>query len=392
MLHEASILKILHVVPTYLPATRYGGPIRSVHGLCKGLASRDHDVEVFTTNVDGSSESNVPLNNPVDLDGVKVFYFRSPFLRRLYWSPDMGRALSRRIPEFDIVHVHSVFLWPTWAAARTARKFGIPYFLAPRGMLVRDLILRRSRVLKTIWIRFFERKNLECAAAVHLTTHMEYENLLPFDFRLPVVYEIPNGLDFVAEANPSMPQVNSVNGPFVLFLGRVNWEKGLDRLIKAWRDVPDMRLLIVGNDEENYTEQLITLAEECGVRDRIKFIGPMHGEEKRNLYHSAQLMVLPSYSENFGIVVLEALAAGCPVVVTEEVGAKDIVIESGGGLVTSGGPKMLAAAVNKLLSDPARKARGEKAAEYVRDRYSWDAIAEQMELAYTEILAKAGNA
>ena len=92
---------------------RYGGPIHSVHGLCRALAARGHEVEVFTTNVDGPHDSNVPLGDPVDLDGVKVWYFPVPAFRRLYWSPTMGKALRQRAAAFDIVHAHSVFLWPT---------------------------------------------------------------------------------------------------------------------------------------------------------------------------------------------------------------------------------------------------------------------------------------
>ena len=94
-------LRLLHVTPTYLPALRYGGPIRTVHALCRALAALGHDVHVFTTNVDGPDDSAVPLANPVDLEGVKVTYFPSPLLRRLYWSPQMGRALSQEVAGFD---------------------------------------------------------------------------------------------------------------------------------------------------------------------------------------------------------------------------------------------------------------------------------------------------
>src|SRR5204863_3607521 len=139
-------VRILHVVPTYLPATRYGGPIVSVHGLARALAARGHHVHVFTTNVDGDGTSDVPLGIPVPMHKVQVHYFASP-LRRLYYSPAMGRAL-RSIGEFDIVHTHSLFLWPTYAAARAARKADVPYVVSPRGMLVPELIARKSALAK----------------------------------------------------------------------------------------------------------------------------------------------------------------------------------------------------------------------------------------------------
>ena len=168
-------MRILHVVPSYLPAVRYGGPIFAVHGLCQALAARGHDVHVFTTNIDGPGVSSVPIAAPVNLDGVQVRYFSCPTLRRLYWSPTLGRALKEEIGTFDAVHLHSVFLWPTWAAARAARKAHVPYVLAPRGMLIKDLIGRRNRLAKSTWIHLIERSNVENATAVHLTSQLEVE-------------------------------------------------------------------------------------------------------------------------------------------------------------------------------------------------------------------------
>ena len=111
-------MRILHVTPTYLPAVRYGGPIRSVHGLAKAQAARGHDVEVFTTNVDGPGVSPVPLDEAVAIDGVKVRYFATGAGRRLFRSPAMGRALKAKIASFDVVHIHYMWVWPTTAAAR----------------------------------------------------------------------------------------------------------------------------------------------------------------------------------------------------------------------------------------------------------------------------------
>ena len=173
-------MRILHVVPSYYPAVRYGGPIFAVHGLCRALAARGHELHVFTTNIDGPGITATPVATPVDLDGVQVRYFPCPLLRRLYWSPALGQALRHEIGKFDLVHLHSVFLWPTWAAARAARNVGIPYVLSPRGMLVKDLIARRSRFAKSAWIRLIERSNVERAAALHLTSPLEGAELETF--------------------------------------------------------------------------------------------------------------------------------------------------------------------------------------------------------------------
>src|SRR5262245_12393968 len=137
-------MRILHVVPSYLPAHRYGGPIYSVHGLAKALVERHHEVHVFTTNVDGLGVSDVPVGCSVNVDGVKVRYFPVTWPRRLFRSPALALALKEMVPQMSIVHLHSVFLWPTWAAAQASRKEHVGYVVSPRGMLVRELIKRRS--------------------------------------------------------------------------------------------------------------------------------------------------------------------------------------------------------------------------------------------------------
>ena len=129
--------------------------------------------------------------------------------------------------------------------------------------------------------------------------------------------------------------------PYVLFLGRVNWKKGLDRLIPAMKEVPNADLLIAGNDEENYRPELEALARRHGVLDRVRFLGPVDDRKKWSLLASARILVLPSYSENFGNVVLEAMAAGCPVIVTPEVGIASLVQEAGCGVVAGGNPANL---------------------------------------------------
>ena len=188
-------MRILHVTPTYLPAYRYGGPIYSVHGLCKSLVKRGHAVDVFTTNVDGPYNSKVPIGIPVPVDGVKVYYFESKFLRRLYLSPRMAIALNKQIREYAVIHLHSIYLWPTWAAAQCAIRFNIPFVVSPRGMLIKNLIKNKSRLLKTAWIRLFERRNLEKAAGIHVTSPLEADEVRRFGFRLSNITIIPNGFD-----------------------------------------------------------------------------------------------------------------------------------------------------------------------------------------------------
>ena len=367
-----------------------------MHGLCKALVAHGHEVEVFTTNVDGPTNSEVPLGVPVGLDGVKVWYFPVPALRRLYWSPQMENALRQRLGGFDVVHTHSVFLWPTWAAARVARLNNVPYVLAPRGMLVPDLIRRKSRWLKRAWIALIERRNIASAAIVHFTSRIEADDAA----RLGLVFGksciVPNGVEMAClglQHETALPaSVTSNQDPFLLFIGRISWKKGLDRLIAALPTIPNCRLIVVGNDEEGLKPRLATLALTVGVSERITFVGPMYGEEKAALLRQASILVVPSYSENFGNVVLEAMAAGCPVVVTPEVGAADIVQESAGGVILKGDPATLGAGICRLMSDSiALKIMGEKGREFVRHRYSWETVSLRMEEVYRRVIAGKGH-
>jgi glycosyltransferase involved in cell wall biosynthesis len=298
----------------------------------------------------------------------------------------MRAALRREMARFDLAHTHSVFLWPTWATARAARRAGVPYVVSPRGMLVRELIRRKSRWAKTAWIRLVETRNLEAAAAVHVTSRLEADRLREFGFDLPALWLVANGLDLPPAEGGTCPMAlrEVVTGPpYLLFLGRINWKKGLDRLIEALRRLPSIRLVVAGNDEEGYRRALESLAARHGVTQQVRFVGAVYGEEKQALLRHAGALVLPSYSENFGMVVLEAMAAGRPAIVTPETGAAEIVRESGAGIVLDGDPEALAAGIGALLREPERmQAMGQRGREAVASRYTWDAVAAAMESFY----------
>jgi glycosyltransferase involved in cell wall biosynthesis len=384
-------LRILHVVPTYYPAVRYGGPIRSVHGLAAALARRGHEVHVYTTNVDGDEDLNVPPDRPVDLDGVSVHYFRVPAFRRLFWAPSLGRRLRESIADFDVVHLHSVFLWPIWAAARAAARAAVPYVVTPHGMLIRDVIRRKNRWIKTAWINLIERTTLTQAAGLHVTAELEGAEIRALRLPVPeVVVDVPNGVDYPVKYLPlSQTPFARLPQRYALFLSRISWKKGLDRLITAWQWVPDVLLVIAGNDEEGYRPELERLARTLGLSDRVLFTGSVSDDDKWALYEKAELFLLPSYSENFGIVVAEAMAMGCPVLVTPEVGIAQLVESAGAGVVTSNDPANLAAVVRALLDDePRRRELGRRGREIVSQQLTWDRIVVQMEDLYVSVLGR----
>jgi glycosyltransferase involved in cell wall biosynthesis len=376
---RSTAVKILHVVPTYLPARRYGGPIYTVHGLCKALVARGNEVSVATTNVDGDDDSDVPLGTPVDLDGVKVHYYASQ-LRRLYWSPSMHKALASLVRQHDVVHLHSVFLDPTRAAARAAHRAGVPYVITPRGMLVRELIRQKSTVAKTAWLRLIERRNFEHAAAIHFTSQREWDDAKEIEIPLPSPFVVPNAIDI--QPLQTLPRDNDT----ILFLGRITWKKGIDILIESLAHVERARLIIAGNDDEKYAPRLRELAERLGVADRVEFRGTVTGDAKETLLASVTLFALPSLSENFANVVLEAMAAATPVIVTPQVGLADDVRRSHAGVVVERDPRRLAATIDELLRDPERRAEmGARGRRLVEERFTWPRVAAEMEAHYARL-------
>jgi glycosyltransferase involved in cell wall biosynthesis len=361
-------MRILHVVPTYLPARRYGGPIVAVHGLCRALATRGHEVTVFTTNVDGDGTLDVPLGTPVAMDGVQVHYFASPF-PRLYFSPAMRRALAAKVRDVDVVHSHAVWLWPGVAAGKAAAAAHVPFVISPRGMLVPDLIRQKSRLVKSAWLALLERQNFARASAIHFTSRLEQDEAERVAIPLPSPFVVPNGIEIVPR--PDVPRDERT----LVFLGRITWKKGLGRLIAALPTI-DARLIIAGNDEESLTPSLQALAAQHGVTDRVEFIGPVYGEAKWQLLARATLFALLSTSENFGNAVLEALMMETPVVLSGGVGLAEQVAGAGAGIIGMEG-------VPALLDDAARRAEmGRRGRALIESQFTWPEVARQMEEAY----------
>jgi glycosyltransferase involved in cell wall biosynthesis len=257
-------------------------------------------------------------------------------------------------------------------------------------MLIRDLIDRRNWLAKSIWIQSIERSNLAQSAAVHLTSRLEAEELERFGWQLPRLSLIPNGVD---EPTPSSDEVGidvkeiAAEQPLVLFLGRLSWKKGLDRLLRAFACTKAGELAIAGTDDEGLAPRLLKLAASLRIDKRVRILPrTVVGAEKEHLFAAAQLFVLSSYSENFGNTVLEALRRGVPVVVTPEVGAADIVQKSKGGIVAQGNAEAFGAAIGCLLDDPnLARSMGEAGQRHVTKYYSWASVSALMEELYESI-------
>jgi glycosyltransferase involved in cell wall biosynthesis len=395
-------MRILHIVPTYLPAYGYGGPILSVHTLNKWLVKAGEDVTVYTTNMDGRKRLDIPTCREVDLDGVKVHYFPITFAPWQH-SSAMREALKRNAGSFDLIHITSVFLSASALGAHYAKKFGVPYVISPRGSLMKEPLARKSAFLKKIYIALIEKKNLEGAAAIHFTAEVEKKEYIDAGLPLKGSFIVPNGLD--AETLDKEVPAGIFRRKFgiepsrkiVLSLGRLNWKKGFDTLIPAFKRVldvePEALLAIAGGDEERYRrviEKLIS-GNNLEVGKDVIFTGELLDEMKIAAFEESGLFALPSYSENFGMAAIEA-AMETAVVVTPEVGISPSVKKYGAGLVVEKDERKFAEAILEILENPSEKERLKKGGrEMVKNEFSSEKVAEAMLTAYNGVIKNYGK-
>jgi len=255
------------------------------------------------------------------------------------------------------------------------------------------LIKSRHRLLKSAWISLIERTNLEQASAIHVTSAVEAAALAAFGFHLNQVATVPNGADEV-ESEPASNPPDDIKAlgrdrPLMLFFGRMTWVKGLDRLLHAFARTRVGTLAIVGTDYDHIAPRLAQLAGELNIVDRVRLVPrTVTGADKEFVFATATGFVLPSYSESHGNAAIEAMQRGLPVIVTEDVGASDIVRKSGGGIVVAGDIAELGQAVAQLMENPTlAREMGERGQRYIREHCGWAGIAARMETLYASLRA-----
>ncbi len=386
-------MRVLHVIAGLAP--RYGGPSQACRDMAGAVARRGHAVSIYTTNLDGPTVLDVPTDRPVEEDGVALRYF--PIQAPRFWGTSwpLAEGLKRAIPEHDVVHIHSLYLFHDWAAGRLCRAAGVPYLVRPHGTLD-PFIHRRHRLRKALMEAVFQNRVLRQAAAIHYTTEEEMRLAAPYARGAPGAV-VPNGLDVADYDDLPPPGTFRARHPeigdrtIVLFFGRLNFKKGLDVLARAYgaiaRARDDVHLVLAGPDDDMRDKAEAWLTAE-GVRDRATFTGMLLGDEKLALLADSDLFVLPSYSENFGIAVVESMACRLPVLISDKVNIWREVEAAGAGRVTPAEATAFGAAMSDLLDSPGRRrAMGEAGRTLVGEAYDWRRIAERLEALYTAVVA-----
>jgi glycosyltransferase involved in cell wall biosynthesis len=396
-------MRVLNVIGAYFPATAYGGPVFCVQNTCQELVKTGRaSVHVFTTDINGRERLPVVTGVKTYVEGVAVSYYRTMIGGKIVFSLDHAMKLYQEVGDYDIAHLNSVFSLTTLYGAAFCRMRRIPYIVSPHGSLVPELIERRGRWRKKTWIRLLDRKTLEGAYALHVTSENEARNLERLKIRPKRIEVIPNGVEGELFSLPPLGSVEVFRRKIgidsqvdiILFLGRISWEKGLDILVQACgilsRRGISFVLVLAGPDPVGYRAYVEWMVSKERLNSRVIFTGQLSGSEKKACIAASQIVVLPSLSENFGIAAAEGMAMGKPVVVTEGVGIAPDVRECAGGDVVPFEVVPLAEAIGRILGDWALACEmGARAASFAKEHYSWPTIANRMLRLYEEVVEDA---
>ncbi len=360
-------MKILHIIPTYKPAYIYGGPIFSVSLICENLVKEGHEVLMLTTTANGKNELDVPIGEIQTVDGVPTIYFKRWTKDHTHISPALMWNVFIKCKKYDAVHIHSWWNIPVMVSVLLCWVRGVKPILSPRGMLSDFTFEKNHSSLKGIFHNTIG-KFLLNKTRLHLTAEAEQkecESIGTDNFVLPNYIQL-NSAKF------KIQNLNKKETFNILFLSRIHVKKNIENLFRALETINfDFQLNVAGMGEENYLSGLKKLANKLGIANKIKWLGEVHGKEKFEVYSNADLLVLPSFNENFANVVIESLSTGTPVMVSEHVGLADYVEQNNLGWICGTDAENIRKYLEIIFADKNRLEEiGKKAVEITQQDFS----------------------
>jgi glycosyltransferase involved in cell wall biosynthesis len=385
-------MKVLHVIPSISPLR--GGPSIMLRTMARGLVQAGVTVDVATTDDNGAGRLDVPLNQPIVEEGVTYRYFpRQTSFYTFSWP--LTRWLAEHVKDYDLLHIHALFSYAAIPAAFLARHHRIPYIVRPLGVLNLWGMYNRHRWLKKISFSLIEKHILSDAAAIHFTSEQERLEALELGVSQRVAI-IPNSAEMPVESSnlssgrfrARYPQLTDRS--VILFLSRLDVKKGLDILLPAfaevWKKYPCAALVIAGSGEPAFVSQLQEIAARLGITAEIIWAGFLTGKEKWAALVDADIFVLPSHSENFGVAVVEAMGCGVPVVVSDQVGIQREISATRAGLVVPCASDELTKALIALIAkSDLRTEMGMNGRRLVTSQFSPKTTTERLIVLYREV-------
>jgi glycosyltransferase involved in cell wall biosynthesis len=386
-------MKILHIIPSV--SSIHGGPSLAIFGMVKSLISQGISVEILTTNDDGQKILDVPIQQKTTYNGVPCIFCNClPFLPKYAISNDLAQWLWKNINDYDLIHIHSIFSYSSIVAMPIARYYGIPYVARPLGQLC-QWSLEQNSIFKKTYLQIIGYNNLNHAHAIHFTAELEKEEAKNLHLK-PKSVIIPLGIDIpipISDASIQLRELLEIsdNAPLILFLSRIHPKKGLDYLIRALAKISSQfpfHLIIAGDGKEEDKQIIYELIDDFQLKEKTHFLGFVQGEMKNLLLQGSDLFALTSHSENFGIVVIEALAAGLPVLLTRGVALASMVEENKMGYVANLDVNNIAENMTEFLDYwkiNEIKPIGNRNKIYIEENYSWNIIAKKLITIYNKL-------
>jgi glycosyltransferase involved in cell wall biosynthesis len=387
-------MRVVHIASLYGSDVSKGGVARAASLLARGQARIGADVSVFASSADVAGD--LETREGEDHRGVSFHSFPIRRGSRLSFSRAFLEACNERMGEFDIIHVHGIWSFTgTWAAL-AARRNNVAYVVSPQGML-NDWAMRFRAYKKIPYWYAVERHTVKGAAWIHFATDEEKRQarrwigetkskVIPIGVDLREFAALPPRGEF--RDRHRIPR----DAPVLAFLGRIHPIKGLSVLLKALArlkaEVPGLILAVAGPDEDGYRSELERLGRGLGIDGHLRWLGTIEEKSKLGFLSDADVFVLPSFSENFGLAAVEAMAVGCPVIVGRGVNIAPQVQAYGAGWVVSTEAEPLASAIAEALHNPeACRTAGKAGQQLVADQYDGEAVAREMLKAYEEHLS-----
>ena len=390
-------MKVLHVIPSV--GLVRGGPSQSTIEMVKALRNNNIDAEIITTNDNGRDLLDVPLGKFIDYQQVPIQFFSrfSPpihAIREFAYSGDLTIWLWQNVRNYDLLHIHAIFSYTATIAMIIARCQKVPYIVMPHGFLC-EWSLRQKTLKKQIYLKLIEKANLNHSQSIHFTCIAEQKEASQLNLKSSS-FIIPHGIsisEIIPNAREDIRKYLNIpaDEPIILFLSRLHPKKGLNHLIPALGKLSNYRFtfVIAGSGDPEYETELKTLVTTHGIQEKTHFVGFVKGEIKDLFLQGADVFTLTSYSENFGVAVIESLAVGVPVIVTPGVALSDIVQQHHLGYVTELNVNAISATIQNFLDNPQEaKNIGDRARQFILDNYTWDSIASRMISVYKDLLLK----